>query len=252
MSEPDEFEWPHESYLVPDFRLRPSFDYLEPVPFDPTVVTRMQQAFGNGNRDVLVTTLNEAREVIESAIENSQSDAYAAWLKHDVWLPTLGDSYRISERPAQLLIESLDLVGTRECTEQQVCAAVALWCYGEHFGAVLNGKHETEMLEQAALALAEAEFYRGMKVQTARMAVVRSVRNKAAANKGHEANKKRKLRGFEIWDSRHWQVQADAEREIAKQCNITQPVAGRWIRDYKHAPDAYRAELSKHPAPLRP
>lgn len=248
MSEPDEFEWPQADYSVPDFCLRPSFDYLEPVPFDPPIVTRMQQAFGDGNRDALVAALNEAREVMEGAIESSRSDAYLAWLKHDVWLPTLGDSYKISERPAQLLTECIGVVGTRECTEQQVCAAVALWCYGEHFGTVLNGKHETEMLEQAALALAEAEFYRGMDAQTARMAVVRSVRNKAAADKGHEANKIRKLHGFEIWDSRRWQVQADAEREIAKQCNITQPVAGRWIRDYKHTPDAYRAELSKHSA----
>ena len=252
MSEPDEFEWPHEDYLVPDFRLRPSFDYLVPVPFDPPVVTRMQQTFGSGNRDALVAALSEAREVMEGAIENSQSDAHAAWLKHDVWLPTLGDSYRISERPAQLLIESIDMVGTRECTEQRVCAAVALWCYGEHFGRVLDGKHEAEMLEQAALALAEAEFYRGLDVQTARMAVVRSVRNKAAADKRHEANKKNKLRGFEVWVSRSWQVQADAEREIAKQCNITQAVAGRWVREYKHASDAYRALQSKHSAPHHP
>ena len=69
---------------------------------------------------------------------------------------------------------------------------------------------------------------------------------------GHHAHRKSKLRGFAIWNSRAWNPQADAEREIAKQCHITQAVAGRWIREFKRSPDTYRAAQSKHPAPHHP
>lgn len=252
MSEPDEFDWPEADYQLPDFPLRASFDYFGPAPFDPDIVSRMRQAFGNANRDVLLAVLKEANETIESAVEHSSTTAYEVWLNHEAWLPPLGDSYLLSKEPARLLIESIDLVGVSGFSEQQVCAAVALWCYGEHCGALLRNEHDTQMLEQAALALAEAEFQRGMAESASLSAEEISKRNRAAAEKRHESNKRNKLRGFEIWTSRCWQVQADAEREIARQCHIVQAVAGRWIREFKHAPNAYHAEQSKYAALKRP
>ena len=68
------------------------------------------------------------------------------------------------------------------------------------------------------------------------------------AKSGHRAHRDNKMRGSAIWNSRAWKVQADAEREIASQCHITQAVAGRWIREFKRAQHAYHAEQSKDPA----
>jgi hypothetical protein len=153
-----------------------------------------------------------------------------------------------------MLIQSIDYVGTRETPPRQVCAALGLWCYGEYWNAAKQNDYENaaNMLHQAASVLAEAEWYRGKEEQesTTRRAI--SKRHRDSAIKGYEANRQRKLHAFDIWSSREWKPQADAERTIARDCCITQAVAGRWIREFKRAPDAYRAMQSKHSALQRP
>ena len=73
-----------------------------------------------------------------------------------------------------------------------------------------------------------------------------SERAQSKADSTHKQHRARKAQAKETWLSREWKRQADAEREIAKRWNVTQAVAGRWIREFKG--DAHRAQQSKHPA----
>lgn len=246
-------DWPFERWALPNLDLREDYDYLRRYSFNSPIIYRLRSNFKPNDRGSLIATLNEAKEIVETAIENSEADAYSAWLGHEVWLPVLDDSIRSDTQPAQILIESIDYVGTNEFEPQQVCAAMGIWCYGEYSNALGQDNHmqAIDYLHEAALALAEAEWYRGKKEQELTVRRQLSKRNRIAAEKGHTAHRENKLQGFVIWDSRKWRVQADAEREIASQCNITQAVAGRWIREFKRSPDAYRAAQSKHFAPKR-
>ena len=74
------------------------------------------------------------------------------------------------------------------------------------------------------------------------------VRAKKAADASHEGDRKKKVRAREIWQSKTWRVQADAERKIASECHITQVVAGRWIRKFKNPTAGNSAVQSKDSA----
>lgn len=260
-------DWYQTNWAMPELSLRQSFDYLTPVPFDNGIHFRLQLAFRvRGIREApelhderataaLRDTLSAVKETVEIAKEVSGADAHAFWMRHEIWIATIDERISGAKAPAALFIESKDAYGVPDDQDpQQLCAAIGLWCYGEHVHLVETNNYPraVTMLEQAALALAEADWYRGQRDQARTDKGDIAKRNRAAANKRHEANKQNKLRGFGVWCSRSWRVQADAEREIASQCHITQVVAGRWIREFKHSQDAYRAEQSKYPAPKRP
>src|SRR5690348_7029798 len=123
LEEKETGDWPFERWLLPSLDLRDEFDYLCRVVFDSPILFRLQRAFAEKEPERLIATLNEAKEVVEGAIEYSESDACDAWLNHSVWLPRIDDSIRAGDQPAQMLIECIDVVGTRDFTAKQVCAA---------------------------------------------------------------------------------------------------------------------------------
>lgn len=256
-------DWYQTNWSMPELALRPTFDYLKPVPFDSGILGRLQAAFRvSGIREapelhderatiVLLACLNAVKDTVECAKEISGLDAHAFWMKHEIWIAPIDERISGATAPAALFIESKDAYGVPDEHDlQQLCAAIGLWCYGEQarLAETKDYPRAMAMLEQAALALAEADWHRGAKYQKRVSKKELAERNRAAAGKRHEVNKRNKLSGFELWQSRDWKVQADAERAIADHCHITKDVAGRWIRDFKHSGDAYLALQSKHSA----
>ena len=91
------------------------------------------------------------------------------------------------------------------------------------------------MLSQAAIALAETEWFKAIKTFERVTKEELAKRNRAAADKRHAKNRKSKQDAQELWQSRPWRNQADAERKIAQECCITKEAAGRWVREFKRA-----------------
>lgn len=234
-------DWPFERWQPEEFVLRSDYQYFarwQEGVWSRQIAYRAQQAFGPGDRVRLATVLDSARRIIQDAVAKSEEDAYDSWLKREVWLPVLDESITASENPAQMLLDSIAYVGTpSDVTEQELCAALVLWLSGE-WDSYAENNNQTGMLYcavQAAVALAEAEFCRGFTKAGRQSKVAISGRNKIAAEKRHESNRENKSRGRDLWLSRAWPVQADAERAIAAECHITKEVAGRWVREFKRS-----------------
>jgi len=272
-----------DAWQVEPFTLRnsPGCNYLpqsiprgfENNPSAKHFLARAHAAFGNPNlwdQERLKDHLSAAHEAIENAVELSRLDSHVAWLRHEVWLPALDERVNGSETPAQLLIDSIGYAGLPDSLHaHRVCAAVAIWYLNEsaHYFDTDNRSLADWALLQAATLMAEAEWQRGLlesdliaerewrrgfndgEAETRRRA---SEVAKRAAEKSHAGNRDNKRRGLEIWQTREWRVQADAEREIAKSCNVVQAVAGRWIREFKHAASTNPAAQSKDSAPRDP
>lgn len=234
-------DWPFERWQPEEFLLRPDYQYFakwQDGIWGRQIAYRAQQAFGAGGRVRLIAVLDSAVRIIQEAVAKSEEDAYESWLKRELWLPILDERATTSENPAQMLIDSIAYVGVPEdVTEQELCASLVLWLSGE-WHSYAEDNNQAGMLYcavQAAVALAEAEFYRGFTRAGRQSKVAISGRNKIAAEKRHESNRENKSRGRMLWLSRAWPVQADAERAIAAECHITKEVAGRWVREFKRS-----------------
>lgn len=232
-------DWPFLRWDIGSLELRADFDYLRwsPRPGLQAIAYRLRQAFGRKKtRDDLSAALAEASEIVAAAIEVSETDAFHAWERHETWWPVLDESLDGRDHPAEMLADSLALVGAgHSLSDQEVCAAMGLWLVGE------ASRYETERdyrlkcwaVEQAGIALAEAEWNRGAQYGESQEKRKIANRNKLAASHRHEANRENKRRGLALWLSREWKVQADAERAIANDCHVEKEVAGRWIREFK-------------------
>jgi hypothetical protein len=206
----------------------------EPV---STLAARALTAFGQPGKARLADKLLESSKVVLCAIEEVESEAYACWLRHEVWHSRIDDRLRGIDNVAQLVIECLGVVGPpANVTEQEICAAIAIWCIGEwaHFDRAGDERSKSWAIVQAAISLAEAEYWRGVTDRTAQEQRELGHRTRKAAEARHRVNRERKERAFDLWRSRAWKVQADAERAIAEQCHITKEVAGRWVREFKN------------------
>lgn len=241
LDEKDLGDWPFNRWGVESFPLRPGHRYFWSYSCSDTIdriFYRLQYAFGSSEVGRLEHALQGAVETIRCAIEHSEDDAYTTWLNHDVWLSVVDESLTVSDDPVQLLIESIDYVGTPEGVSKiELCAAIGLWAAGEwaFFDKKKNEQGKGWAMAQAAVALAEAEYHRGCLYAEGERESKVSQQNRGAAQKRHASNRENKLRGRDIWLSKAWGVQADAERAIAAACNITKEVAGRWVRQFKRA-----------------
>ena len=232
-------DWPFGPPGIPDLPLRAELDYLnqKSLPSDiEWIFNRLRASISGGTRERFGEVLDAIVETVAAAIDQSDSDAYAIWSKHSVWVGNIADRIDSKAQPAAMLVECINLVGQADtATEQEMCAAMGLWCWGEWLHAESSGDTERKLwaMGQIAISIAEAEFYRGWAF--AEMAEKRKLsrRNRDAANKRHQARTQAKVRAKEIWLSKEWRVQVDAARAIAEACHIVPPVALRWIRAFK-------------------
>lgn len=234
-------DWPFKRWEIAySLDLREGFTYTQHTRVRRGVDAihyRLRNAFGlNRGNEELEVALNKVDQVVTDAVDHSRSEAMTTWLRHEVWLPVLDEGNNGEDDPAEILIDSLEVLGFDADEKLEACAALGLWLLGEHWYAEGNANrdHGAWALTQAAIVLAEAEYSRGELAAIKSQARRVSKRNLDAAVKRHESNRRNKELGRAIWDGKVWNVQADAERAISSQCNITISVAGRWIREFKH------------------
>ncbi|MEO8804133.1 MAG: hypothetical protein ABI304_01995 [Rudaea sp.] len=234
-------DWPFDRWLLSEFSLREDHNYFDvhrpSVGLGPLLHSALQ-AFGPPKRRAkLENVLHRAVELVETAIDISQADARDSWVSHEAWLSVIDESLSGEDDPAEIVIESIVMTHTDDATAQELCAAVALWAFGEYayYAKIDDRERKAWAIRQGAISFAEAQFRFGLCLSERKQLAKLTRRNREAANKGHIANRENKLRGQEIWKSRAWTVQADAERAIAKACSITKEVAGRWVRQFKHS-----------------
>lgn len=256
--EKDRRDWPFERWLLPDLDLRTGHEYLPRFSTwlrskgINSLVFRLVDIF-KADMKHLRQALKECESIVGAAIDHSESEAHDNWLCHEVWLPVIDETIEAADEPAEMFVQSLLITESDDFNKSNLCAAIGLWCAGEwaYFKATQNELNAERMLIQVSIALAEAEFYSAK--ETARLTAKRAASERArkAAVASHTEHHNRKLRAQEIWQSRQWLVQADAERKIASECHISLPVAGRWIREFKNAITRDSSPQSKHPAMRR-
>ena len=232
-------EWPFYRWSLGQLKLSPGAGY-----FSHRGISRLDglryrciKAFGRPDPDRLAKCLEAIRETTEAAIEASDLDAHASWLRHEVWLPVLDDSLDGSKEPADLLAQSIEYVGAPDgFSEQELMAALGLWLVREFQESAEHD--ELGLAVQIGIAVAEAEFYRGvsrgMKVVSAKIASSTRKANDAR----HEANRKR-AKEAESWWTDHAKGKlepAEAAREIAKRFHVVEDVAKRWERTFRRKP----------------
>lgn len=233
--------WPFERWGLGGFRLRADFDYFN---FSPThginaIAYRLREGFGRNKTNAdLQAALDAADELVDSAIEISESEAFGTWLKQEIWLPILDESLNGEDNPAEMLVDSLLVVGGTldDHEEYELHAALGLWLVGEFaFHKTKNNiSRQLVILEQTAIALAASQYELGQINGKSIEKKLLKKRNKAASAVRHKANRENKEKGQLIWRSKNWKTQADAERAISLECHIEKAVAGRWIREFKN------------------
>lgn len=242
-------DWPFSRWRVEPFTLREGFRYFGFAHRRSDVGAlqwRLQAVIGRENQSEsrLQFLLGEAVQVIETAIEHSETDAYCSWLKHDVWLPVLDDSLIGENSPAELLSQSLDYVGpTDHATEREMLSAVGLWLVGEYarLPASEDYRHAA-MIGQIGVALAGASYLSGHEEALESEAKRVSRRNRAGAEARHAANRERLANAEDWWNEIANGVlsQAEAARQISRQFHVVEDVAKRWVRQFKRKADAGR------------
>ncbi len=184
----------------------------------------------------LRVALDAAIETVNIAVEHSRLESHAAWFKSEAWLPSLDDLTDASREPADIVIQSLDMVGpTESCTEKEIIAAVGLWCIGEYQRCKISNDPDgaTWALGQAGLALAEAQLYAGMELENKRNQAEGKKKVEKALNARHENNRKRKKAAYD-WFAEHGgqMKKAVAARHIRDYFHVVEDVAKRWVYEF--------------------
>jgi hypothetical protein len=226
---------------IPELSLNRSASELENEGgFLSPIFSRLHEILGFSTREYfhskIATLLREATEIISAAVEKGRADAYATWLKHELWVPTLDETFSGDQNPGQLFVQALEIIGPLyDSSSAELSAAVSYYCIHKTLDAKSRGdaSGSDKLLVEAAVAATTAAYYHGLSFGSQQDRQVMSKRNRAAANARHAFNRANKEKGLKIWLSRDWKPQADAERAIAAAANITQPVAARWIREFK-------------------
>jgi hypothetical protein len=206
---------------------------------------------GLGKAD-LAESLRVAAETVAYAIDHSQADAAESWFKHEVWLPVIDERLRGDTDPAQLVIESIDLLGPPdELEEKALVAGVGLWCLGEYVWHEKRGRvHEAITFSvQAGIAAAEVAWYLGMEKEARAREAGLSKRNTAANDIRHAANRQRKADAAE-WFQESGDRRGTASR-MAKRFNIGIDSARQWIREFKRAAEKQGLPLEKRVPPAQ-
>ena len=87
LDELDLGDWPFEQWRLDELPLRPDFPYSREGRSPPSVIGpifyRLLQCLGEHD---LRESLEWVIETVAVAIEHSSSEAFATWLRHEVWL----------------------------------------------------------------------------------------------------------------------------------------------------------------------
>lgn len=234
-------DWPFDRWSIGSLPFREDYDYF----YHPNLVSgvgalhyRLSSVFGlrSDRKAKLRRALNAAVEIVDSAIENSDADAFSCWESQELWLPVLDDTLNGSERPADMLAQSIDYVGVPdEASAREVSAALGLWLIGELQALPKNENWmHASILVQIAIATAEAEFYRGL--DEAKKDEQRELTSRAQkANTARHAANRARVKEAESWwiDSGQNMSQAQASRDIAARFHVVEDVAKRWVRQFK-------------------
>ena len=238
----DEFkfgDWAFKAWEISTLRLCETVDYFSGSDLPSSLRTlheRFLFIFSSPDNTELQLTLALANDVVEEAICFSEREAKQCWLERRIWIPGITESLVADDDLVQIVTQAVDLVGYHEQVhEGPFFAAIGLWCIGEwrRFQGSANNQHAGWALQQVGIAAIEAGWRHGYALGWAGGKGSLSARNKKAADARHESNRTNKIKGRALWESRTWKVQADAERAISLECNITKEVAGRWVREFK-------------------
>lgn len=216
---------------------------------------RLRFAFGYRSDDArLQEALQAVVEVVHAAIDSAECEARDAFMSGEsLNRLCMGVGPHGLDEPARAFIESLDAVGPPDgFSEQDLCAGLGLLLIGNLSrldDARVPDLHalETWSLGEAALLLAEAQWYLGKAAALREGESSLSSRNRKAAEVRHVANRerKRKARQWYLEHGVELDVKADASREIQKQFNVTFEVAKRWVTQF------HRGTVRPGPNPIK-
>lgn len=232
--------WPFDRWEIGSLPLREDHDYFNYWRKSTAggMLYRLKKAFGKGGETEPISSLAATVETISDAVEHSQAEAFDNWQKHEVWLPTIDESRYAVDEPAEMLADCLCVLGPPDgFSEQRLFSAVGIWLLGEwaHSEKEKNPAMQSLAMAQAAVALAEAEWYRGQSEANEQLQKILANRNRVAAAKRHTANRERKEA------ARNWYLKlepdsiknADAARKIETDFSITFEVAKRWVTEFE-------------------
>lgn len=239
----NELRWPFAQWRHYATHLREEAAYFNAFKYPShasAISQSLQFLFGQpSTEDRLQQALEAAADCVEVAIDEAESEAYSAWMNHEVWLPVMSVSARPEESPVPFLIECIDAVGPGDdFSEMEICAGAGLWALGEWLIAFEADEQATMhwAMSQIAFAWSEAKYYAALAQAERDTKRRRTSSAQIAAQARHASNRKNKQAAEALWKSKAWKSQAEAAREIVKTFHVVQPVAERWIRGFKAKP----------------